>query len=208
MASTVKVILYSRCSTDERRQDAEIQAKELRQYVQAHGWDFDEASEYGSGFKDDQPKLREIVEKIRRRHYQILIVHSMDRFSRAHPRKTNELLDSIVFDYKCRFISIREGIDSDNELSWNTLKPLLAYFANLFSKNLSEKIKLGIRNKKEKGLFRGGRPKKEVDLERLRSLLSADGRLPLRALETRYNEGVPKAERISYATIRKVLPSL
>lgn len=208
MAPAMRVIIYSRCSTDERRQDTEIQLKELRQYVQAHGWDFDEVGEYGSGFKGEQPKLREIVEKIRRRHYQILIVHSLDRFSRTHPRKTNELLDSIVFDYKCRFISIREGIDSDNELSWNILKPLLAYFANLFSKNLSEKIKLGIRNKKEKGLFRGGRPRKEVDLERLRSILSADGRLPLRELETRYNTGVPKAERLSYATIRKALPLL
>ncbi len=208
MASNMKAVLYCRCSTDENRQDTDVQAKELRRYAEAYGWDFDEISEYGSAFKGEQPKLKEIIEKIRLKHYSILLVYSLDRFSREHPKKVNALLDQIVYDHQCRFISLKEGLDSQNEMIWHVVRPLFSYFANVFSKQLSEKIKAGIRNKKEKNLFRGGRPRKKVDLEKLRALLLAGGRLPLRTLETRYNTGVPKAERLSYATIRKALPLL
>ena len=205
MTVSVKAILYSRCSTDENRQDTDVQTKELKRYAEAFGWDYDEISEYGSAFKGDQPKLREIIEKIRLKHYSILLVYSLDRFSREHPKKVNALLDQIVYDHQCRFISLKEGIDSQNEMIWHIVRPLFSYFANVFSKQLSEKIKAGIRNKKEKNLFRGGRPQKKIDLEKLRSLIRADRQLSLRELEARYNADAPKAQRISYATIRKAL---
>ena len=208
MTSNMKAVLYCRCSTDENRQDTDVQLKELRRYASAYGWDFDEVSEYGSGFKGEQPKLNEIIEKIRLGYYRTLLVHSLDRFSREHPKKTNALLDRIVYDYSCRFISLKEGIDSDNEMVWHVIRPLFSYFANVYSKQLSEKIKAGIKNKREKGLFRGGRPRKEVNLERLRSILSTKGRIPLRELETRYNTGIPKSGRVSYQTLRKALPLL
>ena len=208
MAANVKAVLYCRCSTDENRQDTDVQLKELRRYADAYGWDYDEISEYGSGFKGEQPRLNEVIEKIRLGHYRTLLVHSLDRFSREHPKKTNALLDRIVYDYGCRFISLKEGIDSENEMVWHVIRPLFSYFANVYSKHLSEKIKAGIRNKKEKNLFHGGRPRKEANLERLRSILATEGHIPLRAIEAKYNTGIPKAERLSYATIRKLLPTL
>lgn len=208
MVANMRAILYSRCSTDESRQDTDVQLKELRRYAEAYGWDYDHVSEYGSGFKGEQPKLKEIIEKIRLKHYSILLVYSLDRFSREHPKKVNALLDQIVYDHQCRFISLKEGIDSQSEMIWHVVRPLFSYFANVFSKQLSEKIKAGIRNKKEKNLFRGGRPRKEVNLERLRSIRNAGGTLSLRELEVRYNAGLSKNERVSYQTLRKVLPSL
>ena len=93
---TTRAMIYSRCSTDEKRQDTEVQLKELRRYAKAYDWTFDEVSEYGSGYKGEQPKLQEVIEKIRLRHYSVLLVHSLDRFSREHPKKTNALLDRIV----------------------------------------------------------------------------------------------------------------
>ena len=62
---TIHVVIYSRCSTDEKRQDTEVQLNELRRYAQAYGWTYDEVSEYGSAFKGDQPKLQDVIEKIR-----------------------------------------------------------------------------------------------------------------------------------------------
>lgn len=203
-----KVVLYSRCSTSEEHQDTDVQLKELERYAQAYGWEYDTISEYGSGYRGDQPRLNEIIEKIRLGYYRTLVVHSLDRFSREHPKKTNALLDRIVYDYKCRFISLKEGIDSDNEMVWHAIRPLFSYFANVFSRNLSEKVKLGIKNKKEKHLYRGGRPRKTVNLERLRSILASNGRLPLRELERRYNEAIGKRDRLSYQTIRKAIAAL
>ena len=197
------VVIYSRCSTDEKRQDTEVQLAELRRYSQAYGWTFDEVSEYGSAFKGDQPKLQEIIEKIRLRHYSIILVYSLDRFSREHPQKTNALLDRIVYEYKCRFISLKEGIDSQNEMIWHVIRPLFSYFANVFSKQLSEKIRAGIQNKKNKGLYKGGRPKKTYDLDRIKTLHS-EGH-GTRKIATLYNDGLPKKSQISHTQVSRLI---
>ena len=201
--NSIRVVIYSRCSTDEKRQDTEVQLSELRRYAQAYGWTYDEVSEYGSAFKGDQPKLQEIIEKIRLRHYSIILVYSLDRFSREHPQKTNALLDRIVYEYKCRFISLKEGIDSQNEMIWHVIRPLFSYFANVFSKQLSEKIRAGIQNKKNKGMYTGGRPKKTYDLDRIKTLhLEGQG---TRRIAKLYNDGLPKKNWISHTQVSRLI---
>jgi len=199
-----KIIIYARCSTEESRQDVEVQLKELRRYCEAYGWPYDEISEYGSGFKKDcQPELDKVLEKIRLKHYDVLIVYSMDRFSRQSPSKINALLDRIVEDYKCRFIALQQGIDSQNELTWHVVKPLFTYFANKFSRDLGEKIRKGIERKKECGRYKGGRPNKKVDNDEI-IRLRASG-LSLRAITDHINKGIPKKHRISFQITRRAL---
>ena len=198
----MRVAIYSRCSTDEKRQDTDVQLKELRRYAKAYGWQYDEVSEYGSGFKGEQPKLEEVIEKIRRKHYSILLVYSLDRFSRQHPKKTNALLDQIVYDHKCRFISLKESIDSENEMVWHVIRPLFSYFANVFSRQLSEKIRAGIQNKKDKGLYSGGRPKKEIDLVKIQAL-AAQG-LSTRKIADAYNMGASPKKWISHTKVSRI----
>ena len=77
----MKALIYGRCSTDETRQDVEIQLKELRRYCEHQGWAYDETFEYGSGYKGDQPKLFEKIEKIKMGYYGVLLVYALDRFS-------------------------------------------------------------------------------------------------------------------------------
>lgn len=203
----MKALIYARCSTDEKKQDVEVQLKELRRYCEAYGWQYDEVWEYGSGYKaDQQPKLEKVLEDIRLKRYNILIVFSMDRFSRQSPSKINALLDTIVEQYKCHFIALQQGIDSDNELTWHVVKPLFTYFANKFSKDLGEKIRNGIKNKKEKGLYRGGRPDKTVDVDVI-CKLRASG-LGLRTVAMNYNEGKPEKQQISYQYVNRLLQKL
>src|SRR3989338_10953091 len=165
-----RAAIYVRCSTDEKRQDVDVQLVELRSYCQAYGWHCDEYSEYDSGFRGEQPKLKTLLEKIRRKEYDALLVYSLDRFSRQHPSKVNAWLDQIVYQFGCRFISIQEGLDSQNEMVWQVIKPLFSWFAHAYSRNLSERIKTGIKTKREKGVYRGGRPRKAVDPDRLKAL--------------------------------------
>ncbi len=199
-----KAIAYCRCSTDESKQDVEIQLKELRRYCEAYGWQYEEVWEYGSGYKaDNQPKLDEILERIRLKHFDVLLVYSMDRFSRQSPSKINALLDRIVEEYKCRFLAIQQGIDSDNDLTWHVVKPLFTYFANKFSKDLGEKVKRGIAQKKAKGIYKGGRPAFRLDLGIIEAL-KAKG-LSLRAIAEEFNRDRLKKNQISYSTIQRVL---
>ena len=203
-----RAIVYSRCSSDEIRQDTENQLRELRRYCQAYGWAFDEVSEYDSGFKGTQPKLQAVLERIRRKECDALLVYSLDRFSRQHPSKVNALLDQVVYQFGCRFIALQEGLDSSNEMIWHVVRPLFTYFANAFSRNLSEKIKLGIKTKRADGNYRGGRPKKIVDADRLKALLLPRNGDGWRTLARKYNDGLPPREQVSFSLLRRVAKQL
>lgn len=146
----MRAIIYARCSTDESKQDVEVQLKQLRKYCEEQGWQYDEVSEYSSGFKGVPPKLQQVLNLISQRMYGVMIVHSLDRFSRLTPRITEQMLNHIV-DSKCRFIALQHNLDSDNEMTWYAFKGLFAYFSNMYSQQLSEKIKLGMARAKEKG---------------------------------------------------------
>ncbi len=200
----MKAAVYARCSTDEKRQDVEVQLAELRRYCEAYGWSYDEVWEYDSAYKGEQTKLFDLLEKIKRQEYQVLLVYSLDRFSRQPPSKINRLLDELVERDRCRFISRLEGIDSENELTWNVVRPIFAYFANLFSRNLSEKIKAGIRVKRQNGSYTGGRPCKNVSVHRIKALMSSEPLRGWRTLARAYNEGLRKAEQISPTLMRRV----
>lgn len=200
----MKAACYCRCSTSEKRQDISIQIKELERYCKASGWDFDVIVEFDSAYKGSQPKLAELLNKIRLKHYDILLVHSLDRFSRQHPAKINALLDEVVFSYGCRFLAIQQSIDSNNPLIWNAVKPLFTFFANQFSQNLSEKIRLGIKRSKEKGQYVGGRPAKYVNMRRFKSLKEQLSDSGYRKLAAAYNQGVSKKLRISPRQVLKV----
>lgn len=203
-----KAIIYARCSTDEARQDTETQLAELRRYCAAFGWQFDEVAEYDSGFKGTQPKLQEVLERIRRKEYDALLVYSLDRFSRQAPSRVNRLLDAIVERDGCRFISRQEGIDSDNELVWNAIRPLFSWFAFVYSRNLSEKIKAGIRTKREKGIYKGGRPSKTIDVDRLKRLRLTHRDYGWRRLTEAYNEGLDGRCSVSVSLLRRVCQKL
>jgi len=206
--SVRKVVAYSRCSSSESLQDTENQLQELRRYCTAFGWQFDEVSEYDSGFKGTQPKLQEVLEQIRRKEYDVLLVYSLDRFSRQAPSKVNRLLDTIVERDGCRFISRQEGIDSENELVWNAIRPLFSWFAFVYSRNLSEKIKLGIKTKKDKGIYKGGRPSKTIDVDRLKQLRLTHKDYGWRRLTEAYNEGLDTKRQVSVSLLRRVCQKL
>ena len=157
----MRAIIYARCSTDEKKQDVEIQLKQLKEYCGRQGWKYDIKKEYASGSKQVPDVLRTILRLIKERSYDVLLVYDLSRFSRLHPSTTSKMMDFIV-DHKCRFISLQDNIDSNDEVKWLLVKPMFQYMAYIYSKNLSEKVKLGMQRAKEKGIHTG-RPKGSTD---------------------------------------------
>jgi len=157
----MRAVIVSRCSTDEKRQDVELQLKPLREYCERQGWNYDEVAYYGSASKGIPDKLQQVLDLITQRVYQVIIVHSMDRFSRLKPGITERMLNHIV-DCDCRFISLQENLDSDNKMVWFSMKGMWLYFANMYSVNLSNKVKMGMAKAKAKGKPIG-RPKGSKD---------------------------------------------
>ena len=204
----VKAVLYARCSTDEARQDVEVQLVELRRYAQAFGWSVDEVSEYDSGFKGTQPKLKTILEAVRRQQYQVFVCHSLDRFSRRSPHEVNAMIERMVHRDGCRFVSLVDRIDSADEISWHITRHVMQWMANRYSLMLSEKIRSGIAHKRGQGVYRGGRPKKMVDADRLRGLLLKRDGLGWRRLTTIYNQGLRSDQQVSFSLLRRIAKHL
>lgn len=153
----MRAIIWCRCSTDEKKQDVELQIKPCIEYCEKQGWAYDVKSEYVSGYKSIPEKLLLILNLIAKRNYQVMVVYSLDRFSRLRPSITEKMLNHII-DSKCRFISLQENLDSDNPMIWYCFKGLWIYFANQYSLNLSQKIKAGMKAAKEDGKPIGRKP--------------------------------------------------
>jgi len=136
-----------------------------------------------------------------------MLVYSMDRFSREHPRKVDDLLNRIAYDYKCRFISISEGIDSMVEVKWHIMRHMMTYFANVYSRRLSERVKNGIKMAKEKKTYSGGRPAKEIDTERLMDIKEKvkNRHLSIRKAAAEYNERLPRSQWIGKSKMAGLL---
>lgn len=157
----MRAIIVTRCSTDETRQTTELQIKPCKEYCDRQGWEYDVVSYYGSASKGVPAELQKVLDLITQRAYQVIVVHSMDRFSRLKPVVTEKMLGHIT-DCGCRFISLQENLDSDNSMVWFTMKGMWLYFANLYSLKLSEKVKMGMAKAKQEGKAIG-RPKGAKD---------------------------------------------
>lgn len=200
----MKIAIYARCSTNESKQDVTNQIDICRRYCEAHEWDYEIFQEYESAFKGNERRIFDsVMEKIRMREFSCLMVYMLDRFSRETPTKIVSDLHRIVEDYKCRFISVKENIDSQNDM-WQIIMMIFAYMANNYSKMLGIRVREGIAVKKRKGEYRGGRPKKKVDLERLKKIAEQEG-YGLRKIAKEYNQDLPKRDRISYIQVKRVL---
>lgn len=200
------VLIYARCSTDDSKQDVTSQIDACKRYCDAQGWQYEIMQEYESAYNGKPRKVfTQVLERIRLKEFNTLMVYMLDRFSREAPTKTVTDLHKIVEEYKCRFISIKEGIDSNNDM-WQIIMMIFAYMANSYSKMLGIRVKEGIRRKKEKGEYSGGRPEKVINIDKIK-VLKADG-LGLRTIALKYNEGLPKKEKISYQQVRRVLQKL
>ncbi len=157
----MKALIINRCSTDESRQSVNLQTKPCVEYCIKNNWEYDIISYYGSASKRIPDELQKALDLIAQKKYDVLIVYSMDRFSRLHPRITEKMLNHVT-ECDCRFISILESLDSDNTMMWFAMKGLWMYFANLYSVNLSIKVKEGMAKAKSEGKPIG-RPKGATD---------------------------------------------
>lgn len=199
----MRAVIYARCSTDESKQDVSNQIENCKRYCGAQGWQYEIMQEYESAYSGKERRVfNKLLERIRLKEFDILIVYMLDRFSRQAPTKIVSDLHNIVEINGCRFISLKEGIDSNNDM-WQIIMMIFAYMANNYSKMLGIRVREGIRIKKDKGEYTGGRPQKEVNIVKLRALKGQG--LSLRSIADQYNENLSKKEKVSYVQVGRLL---
>lgn len=165
---TPKVAVYARVSTTNHGQDVSMQTRELRQFVEARGWQIaDEYIDAGvSGAKDSRPELNRLMADAHKRRFDVVCVWRFDRFARSvsHLLRALETFNALGID----FVSFSEQLDTSTPTG-KMVFTLLGAVAELERSLIAERVRAGLRNARAKGTHLG-RPPVVVDVARIVSL--------------------------------------
>jgi DNA invertase Pin-like site-specific DNA recombinase len=192
----MRVAIYARVSTDDKGQDPENQLRQLREWCGHMGYPVvREYVEHENGGKgaDHRKQLAALFAGASRREFDLLLVWSLDRFSREGMTAAVVHLQRLS-SHGVAFRSFsEEHLSTENELVRNILLAVLASLAELERKKISERTKAGLERARANGKILGRRKFGDGDRERLRKAL--DGGESWHA--------VSKKTRIPYATVKK-----
>ena len=187
----MRVAIYARVSTKD--QSCEMQLADLRAYCAARG--LAPASEYVdsgvSGSKELRPELNLLMNHVRKRQIDLVLVWRFDRFARS----TKHLLAALD-EFRAAgvgFVSYQENMDTSSPLG-QAIFTIVAAVAQLERDLIRERVNAGVRSARAAGKVLG-RPRRVVDRDRI-SALQAEGN-SLRK--------IAKQLGIGYGTVRERL---
>lgn len=148
-----RAIIYARVST--REQNPDMQLIDLRDYANARK--FSVVKEYvdiASGKKDDRKNYQKMLDDVRKRKADVVLVWKFDRFARS----TKELINALeeFNQLGVDFISYKENIDT-NSPAGRVLFTMISAFSSFEADIIKERVKAGLEKAKMKGI-KLGRP--------------------------------------------------
>lgn len=185
----MRIGIYARVSTKD--QSCELQVRDLRAYCAARG--FDLVGEYidvgQSGTKDSRPELNKLMDDVRKRQFDAIVVWRFDRFARS----TKHLLMALeeFRSLGVQFISYQENIDTCSPLG-QALFTIVSAVAQLERDLIRERVSAGIRNARDNGK-RLGRPKSAINRGQILELRAQGHSLRQIAAKLRVGYGTVRA---------------
>lgn len=178
-----RVAIYARVSTTD--QTCENQLRDLREYCARAGWNIvQEFRDDGfSGAKADRPALKRLMDFVRARHCDRVLVWRFDRFARSSSHLVNAL--DYFRERHIDFASFNEGIDTGTTHG-KMFYTIIAAIAEFERQLIIERIHSGLRRAKADGkkLGRPSLPKSKID-----EILSMRGQGSVRAIAKRVGVG-------------------
>ena len=132
-----------------RGQDAEVQLRELREYIERRGWQIAEIyTDTVSGTKKSRPGLDKLMGDAARRRFDVVVVWRFDRFARSvsHLLRALEQFQALGID----FVSLSENVDTSTPTG-KMIFTVLGAVAELERSLIVERVKAGLRNARQKG---------------------------------------------------------
>lgn len=163
----MRVAIYARISTSDKKQDLDNQLLPLKEYVASRGWNLCEVyTDQISGSKESRPGLNKLIEDAHRRRFDCVLVWRFDRFARS----TKQLILALdtFRSLGINFISYQESIDTTTPTG-QLMFTLLASFAQFERSIIQERVRAGLDKARAKGK-KLGRPKVLLDLDALAEL--------------------------------------
>ena len=141
--------VYARLSKeDEQRGDSasiETQVEMLTRYVTGHGWNlaavYKDDGYTGTNF-DRRPAFNEMMEKVRDREINLVVVKDLSRFGRNY-LEVGQYTELEFPALGCRFIAVNDNIDSLNR---DSNDEIFMAFRNIFNEHYSREISKKIRS--------------------------------------------------------------
>lgn len=164
----MKVAIYARVSKDETSSDGKLQDPQnqiipLKKFAEAMGWKVDSKRIFidrASGGSANRPAFQEMLREVRQRHIDMVLVWSLDRFSREGISNTLRYISEIK-RYKCALKSLQETwMDTSQEGIAELLIAIFSWVAKEERRKISERTKAALAKLKAKGV-KLGRPKKK-----------------------------------------------
>jgi len=159
----MKVALYARISKDEASssgamQDPENQLIPMRQFCKAMGWEMKkEFIDRASGGSANRPAFQTMLAEVRQRHFDVILVWALDRFSREGMTNTLSYIRQLKI-YKTGLKSMQESwLDTTQEGVAELLLAIFSWVAAEEKRKISERTKAGLAKLKSRGV-KLGRP--------------------------------------------------
>ena len=159
----MRVALYARVSKDDassegKLQDPENQLLPMRKFCESMSWDVvGTYTDYASGGDSNRPEFQKMLGKVRQRHFDMVLVWSLDRFSREGMTNTLNYIKTLR-DYKTGLKSVQESwLDTSQQGISDLLLGIFSWVAEQEKKRISERTKAALAKKKFEGV-KLGRP--------------------------------------------------
>lgn len=144
-----RVAIYARVSTLEKGQDPETQLLQLREFAERRGFVVQgEYVDYASGKTEQREQYKIMLNLVRKRKIEVVLVWRYDRFARSTQALVNALNEfrSLGVD----FISYQENIDTTTPQG-ELIFSIMASLAQFESALISERVKAGMARAKAQG---------------------------------------------------------
>src|SRR6266403_407739 len=194
----MKVAIYVRCSTRDKGQDTEVQARELREYAERRGWTIvEEFSDYVSGAKEFRPALDEMMKAAKRRKFDAVLCWKLDRVGRSLKHLVNLLAELEAVGVA--LVSFSDNLDLSTPQG-RLMFQIIGAMAE-FERSLTvERVKAGIAYARSKGK-RLGRPKVSVNAAQINRLRQSGASWAVVCRETGLSAGTARRTYQGFATI-------
>jgi DNA invertase Pin-like site-specific DNA recombinase len=171
-----RVAIYARVSTDDKGQDPENQLRQLRAWCERMGYpvvrEYVEHENGGRGV-EYRKQLGAMFAGAAQREFDLLLVWSLDRFSREGMAATVVHLQRLAAHGVAFRSFTEEHLSTENELVRNILLAVLASLAKLEREKISQRTKAGLERARAKGKILGRPRFRDGDRDRLRRALDA-----------------------------------
>ena len=152
------IAIYVRVSTAEQKNygySISVQTDRLKSYCKALGYKNPKVyNDAGfSGAKIDRPALSLLINDVKAKKIEKVLVYKLDRLSRSQ-KDTLMLIEDIFLKNGCDFVSISENFDTSTPLG-RAMIGILAVFAQLEREQIKERMSMGREARAKQGKYTG-----------------------------------------------------